>query len=122
MDESEFRQLLDLFPVVRSRDYHADFYSSRQSRSGPSEEVRHNFAIQCFQFSSCLPVSDIRICSQVNEWHDAWNTEDNRVTESWFMVIYHDRSILGKTKISCRAEVKLFKATTELKFFKNLQA
>ncbi|KAK4419644.1 hypothetical protein Salat_2377300 [Sesamum alatum] len=53
MDESEFRQLLDLFPVVRSRDYHADWESSRQStRSGPSEEV--------------------------NEWHDAWNTEDNR--------------------------------------------
>ncbi|KAI3450052.1 hypothetical protein Pfo_006717 [Paulownia fortunei] len=56
MDESEFRQLLELFPVVRSRDYHADLDSSRQvSRSAPSEEVK--------------------------EWQDAWNTEDKRGSE-----------------------------------------
>ncbi|KAL8527378.1 hypothetical protein ACS0TY_005297 [Phlomoides rotata] len=38
MDENEFRRVLELFPVVRSRDYHADLDFSRQSsRSGPSE-------------------------------------------------------------------------------------
>ncbi|KAJ9146596.1 hypothetical protein P3X46_028838 [Hevea brasiliensis] len=33
MDEEEFRRLLDLFPVVRPRDYHIDFDLSRQSTS-----------------------------------------------------------------------------------------
>ncbi|XP_022756129.1 uncharacterized protein LOC111303890 [Durio zibethinus] len=33
MDEQEFRHLLDLFPVVRPRDYHAELDSSRQSTS-----------------------------------------------------------------------------------------
>ncbi|KFK25500.1 hypothetical protein AALP_AA8G122700 [Arabis alpina] len=33
MDEEEFRSLLDLFPVVRSRDHRDDLDSSRQSTS-----------------------------------------------------------------------------------------
>ncbi|EYU46177.1 hypothetical protein ABFS82_04G066900 [Erythranthe guttata] len=53
MDESEFRQLLELFPVVRPRDYHVELDSSRQSsQSAPSEEAQ--------------------------QWQDAWSTEDRR--------------------------------------------
>ncbi|KAL2507083.1 hypothetical protein Fot_31011 [Forsythia ovata] len=37
MDESEFRRCLELFPVVRSRDYHMDLDSSRQSTSGSAK-------------------------------------------------------------------------------------
>ncbi|KAL1199149.1 hypothetical protein V5N11_014646 [Cardamine amara subsp. amara] len=33
MDDQEFRSLLDLFPVVRSRDYRAEVDSSKQSTS-----------------------------------------------------------------------------------------
>ncbi|KAH6765949.1 octanoyltransferase [Perilla frutescens var. hirtella] len=53
MDENEFRQLIDLFPVVRSPDYvHAESDISKQSsRSAPSREVK--------------------------DWQDAWSTEDN---------------------------------------------
>ncbi|XP_073050834.1 uncharacterized protein [Primulina eburnea] len=43
MDEFEFRHLLENFPVVRSRDYHADLDSSRQlTRSSESEEVNEH--------------------------------------------------------------------------------
>ncbi|KZV29135.1 hypothetical protein F511_41580 [Dorcoceras hygrometricum] len=43
MDEFEFRHLLENFPVVRSRDYHADLDSSRQlTRSSQSEEVKEH--------------------------------------------------------------------------------
>ncbi|XP_073054862.1 uncharacterized protein [Primulina eburnea] len=39
MDEFEFRHLLENFPLVRSRDYHADLDSSRKlNRSSQSEE------------------------------------------------------------------------------------
>ncbi|KAL3621948.1 hypothetical protein CASFOL_034144 [Castilleja foliolosa] len=57
MDESEFRQLLDLFPVVRPRDYHVIFdaesdSSSQLTRTARSEEAK--------------------------EWQDAWDEEDRR--------------------------------------------
>ncbi|XP_010536142.1 PREDICTED: uncharacterized protein LOC104811204 [Tarenaya hassleriana] len=52
MDEHEFRSILDLFPVVRPRDYRADLDSSRQSISQPVQE------------------------SEVMKWHDAWTDED----------------------------------------------
>ncbi|XP_010908945.1 uncharacterized protein [Elaeis guineensis] len=40
MDEREFRRLLDLFPVVRSRNYCADSEPSRGSTShSPQDEV-----------------------------------------------------------------------------------
>ncbi|KAL6342057.1 hypothetical protein AAG906_038304 [Vitis piasezkii] len=40
MDEDEFHRLLELFPIVRSRDYHADLESSRQSTSKSSQDGR----------------------------------------------------------------------------------
>ncbi|GAV64788.1 hypothetical protein CFOL_v3_08303 [Cephalotus follicularis] len=45
MDEEEFRRLLELFPVVRPRDYHIDLDPSKQStsRSAQNEiEKRQN--------------------------------------------------------------------------------
>ncbi|KAF2291824.1 hypothetical protein GH714_035747 [Hevea brasiliensis] len=38
MDEEEFRRLLDLFPVVRPRDYHIDLDPSRQSTTRPTQD------------------------------------------------------------------------------------
>ncbi|XP_022863450.1 uncharacterized protein LOC111383567 isoform X2 [Olea europaea var. sylvestris] len=52
MDESEFRRCLQLFPVVRSRDYHMDLDGSRQSTSLSAQtEV---------------------------EWEDAWDGDNDR--------------------------------------------
>ncbi|KAM5584920.1 hypothetical protein ABKV19_004344 [Rosa sericea] len=39
MDEAEFRRLLLLFPVVRSRDYHAESEQSRESTSKSAESL-----------------------------------------------------------------------------------
>ncbi|XP_057483941.1 uncharacterized protein LOC130770458 isoform X4 [Actinidia eriantha] len=41
MDEFEFQRVLNLFPIVRPRDYHADTVSSRQStaQTGQSEDA-----------------------------------------------------------------------------------
>ncbi|XP_031274822.1 uncharacterized protein LOC116133251 isoform X1 [Pistacia vera] len=58
MDEMEFRRLLDLFPVVRSRDYQAELDSSRQSTSLSAQDEK------------------------VNEWEDAWNEEDKKQMDS----------------------------------------
>ncbi|KAL5833338.1 hypothetical protein ACOSQ3_017012 [Xanthoceras sorbifolium] len=49
MDENEFRRLLDLFPVVRSRDYQFELDSSRQSTSQSAQN------------------------EQLKEWQDAWD-------------------------------------------------
>ncbi|KAF2291877.1 hypothetical protein GH714_035965 [Hevea brasiliensis] len=38
MDEEEFRRLLDLFPVVRPRDYHIDLDPSGQSTTRPTQD------------------------------------------------------------------------------------
>ncbi|KAJ6984934.1 hypothetical protein NC653_023047 [Populus alba x Populus x berolinensis] len=39
MNEQEFRRLLDLFPVVRPRNYHIEIYPSRQSSSRSFPEL-----------------------------------------------------------------------------------
>ncbi|PIN26141.1 hypothetical protein CDL12_01119 [Handroanthus impetiginosus] len=79
MDETEFRQLLDLFPVVRSRDYHADLDSSSQlSRPGPSEEVK--------------------------EWQNAWNSEDQRDIEVSAKDDSHE-AFWGKLKAAAEKKV-----------------
>ncbi|CAL0315838.1 unnamed protein product [Lupinus luteus] len=53
MDEAEFQRLLQLFPVLRSRDYCAEpaSASSRQIASGSAQD-------------------------EVKEWHDAWDERD----------------------------------------------
>ncbi|XP_057954413.1 uncharacterized protein LOC131148602 [Malania oleifera] len=56
MDEDSFRRILDLFPVVRSPDYHADSEPSRQSTSHSAQD-------------------------EVKEWQDAWNMGDKKEVE-----------------------------------------
>ncbi|KAG4953083.1 hypothetical protein AAZX31_14G035600 [Glycine max] len=51
MDEAEFQRLLQLFPVVRSRDYTAEASSSKQIASGSAQ-------------------------NEVKEWQDAWDERD----------------------------------------------
>ncbi|PON75697.1 octanoyltransferase [Parasponia andersonii] len=57
MDEREFRRLLDLFPVVRSRDFVVESESSRQSTSKPSRN------------------------EELKEWQDAWQEGGNKQIE-----------------------------------------
>ncbi|KAK7372730.1 hypothetical protein VNO80_06117 [Phaseolus coccineus] len=56
MDEAEFQRLLQLFPVVRSRDYSVEAASSRQIPSG-------------------LPQNELK------EWQDAWDERENKDSE-----------------------------------------
>ncbi|XP_057483938.1 uncharacterized protein LOC130770458 isoform X2 [Actinidia eriantha] len=51
MDEFEFQRVLNLFPIVRPRDYHADTVSSRQSTAQTGQ-------------------------SELKEWQDAWDVAD----------------------------------------------
>ncbi|XP_061372580.1 uncharacterized protein LOC133315051 [Gastrolobium bilobum] len=51
MDEAEFQRLLELFPVIRSRDYCAEPASSRQLASGSASD-------------------------ELKEWQDAWDERD----------------------------------------------
>ncbi|MED6109794.1 hypothetical protein PIB30_036909 [Stylosanthes scabra] len=54
MDEAEFQRLLQLFPVVRSRDYCAEQTSSRQSSRQASGSAK----------------------DEHREWQDAWDERD----------------------------------------------
>ncbi|KAK1402797.1 Chaperonin 10 [Heracleum sosnowskyi] len=54
MEEYEFRQILDLFPVVRSRNYRADSGSSKQATSRSVQN------------------------EQLDEWQDAWDSDSNK--------------------------------------------
>ncbi|XP_027332696.1 uncharacterized protein LOC113847662 isoform X2 [Abrus precatorius] len=54
MDEAQFQRLLQLFPVVRSRDYCAEPESSRQFASGSGQD-------------------------ELKEWQDAWDGGDKDV-------------------------------------------
>ncbi|EOY32998.1 Uncharacterized protein TCM_041006 isoform 2, partial [Theobroma cacao] len=58
MDEQEFRRLLNLFPVVRPRDYHAELDSLRQSTS-------------CSASNKAL-----------KDWQDAWNDGERKEMEN----------------------------------------
>ncbi|XP_057986525.1 DEAD-box ATP-dependent RNA helicase 52C-like [Hevea brasiliensis] len=58
MDEEEFRRLLDLFPVVRPRDYHIDLDPSRQSTTRPTQD------------------------DDVKKWQDAWEEQEGDQKET----------------------------------------
>ncbi|XP_050369405.1 uncharacterized protein LOC126787596 isoform X2 [Argentina anserina] len=57
MDEAEFRRLLLLFPVVRSRDYHAESEKCRESTSKTADS------------------------EALKEWQDAWDEGENKDME-----------------------------------------
>ncbi|XP_038682936.1 uncharacterized protein LOC119983330 isoform X2 [Tripterygium wilfordii] len=64
MDESEFRRLLNLFPVVRPRDYHVDLDPSRQSTSRSTQN---------------------------EEWQDAWGEADkNKLNDQGIVSVPQD--------------------------------
>uniref|UniRef100_A0A175YGM7 Uncharacterized protein n=1 Tax=Daucus carota subsp. sativus TaxID=79200 RepID=A0A175YGM7_DAUCS len=54
MEKHEFRQILELFPIVRSRNYRADSESSTQATSRSIQN------------------------EQVDDWQDAWDSESNK--------------------------------------------
>ncbi|KAL8156520.1 uncharacterized protein LOC141668661 isoform X2 [Apium graveolens] len=54
MEEYEFRQILHLFPVVRSRNYRADSETSARETSRTIQN------------------------EQVDDWQDAWDSESNK--------------------------------------------
>ncbi|KAA8544632.1 hypothetical protein F0562_022644 [Nyssa sinensis] len=84
MDELEFRRLLDLFPIVRSRDYLADSESSRQSTSHSEQ-------------------------NEVKEWQDAWNEGNRKEIEIQGM----DQHDAFWEKLKLAAEKKLGVAEAE---------
>ncbi|XP_021901758.1 uncharacterized protein LOC110817500 [Carica papaya] len=83
MDEQEFRRLLELFPVVRSRDYCVESDSQRQStsRSKQNEEMK--------------------------EWQDAWSDGDKKE------VIKEDLHDAFWEKLKAAAEGKVGAADAE---------
>ncbi|XVE79051.1 hypothetical protein DITRI_Ditri14bG0026800 [Diplodiscus trichospermus] len=58
MDEQEFRRLLDLFPVVRPRDYNAELDSSGQSTSRSASD------------------------KALKDWQDAWHDGERKEIEN----------------------------------------
>ncbi|XP_021631935.1 uncharacterized protein LOC110629258 isoform X2 [Manihot esculenta] len=91
MDEEEFRRLLDLFPVVRPRDYHIDLDPSRQSTS----RRRQN--------------------EDVKKWQDAWEEQEGDNKESSNQAIDLHDAFWEKLKLA--AEEKM--GTAEAKKFCN---
>ncbi|KAH9790297.1 hypothetical protein KPL71_003355 [Citrus sinensis] len=67
MDEAEFRRLLDLFPVARSRDYQLDLDSSGQSTSNSTKDEPVN------QRQDALDEGDKKqMVNQGTDFHDAF--------------------------------------------------
>lgn len=93
MDETEFRRLLDLFPVVRSRHYQAESESSRPLSLGTAEDEK-----------------------ELKEWQDAWDKGDQKETETEG----GDRHDVFWTKLKLVAERKMGAAEAE-KFCKAFQ-
>ncbi|KAK8683254.1 hypothetical protein V6N13_039319 [Hibiscus sabdariffa] len=91
MDEQEFRRLLDLFPVVRSRDYHVESASSRQA-------------------ASCSASNEIK------DWQDAWHDGERKETKNQGTNL-HDKFW---QKLKLTAEKKVGAAEAE-KFCKAFQ-
>ncbi|KAK8595999.1 hypothetical protein V6N13_000663 [Hibiscus sabdariffa] len=92
MDEQEFRRLLDLFPVVRSRDYHAESASSRQA-------------------ASCSASNAV-----IKDWEDSWHDGERKETENQGTDL-HDKFW---QKLKLTAEKKVGAAEAE-KFCKAFQ-
>ncbi|KAG6629806.1 hypothetical protein I3843_14G111300 [Carya illinoinensis] len=92
MDEVEFRRLLDLFPIVRSRDYHVELEASRESTSRSSQ-------------------SEV-----IKEWQDAWD-EGNRVENQG--ISQHD-AFWGKLKLAVERKVGAADAERFCKAFQQI--
>ncbi|PIA59971.1 hypothetical protein AQUCO_00400686v1 [Aquilegia coerulea] len=78
MDENEFRRVLNLFPIVRSRDYYPESDLSRESTSRTATD-------------------------EMSEWQDAWGEEDKKVTES--QGVDRDDPFWEKLKLAAESKV-----------------
>ncbi|XP_022731845.1 uncharacterized protein LOC111286238 [Durio zibethinus] len=94
MDDQEFRRLLDLFPVVRPRDYHAELDSSRQSTSRSASN------------------------RALSEWQDAWNDGERKEKENQ-EVDLHDK-FWQKLKLAAERKVGAAEADKFCKAFQDV--
>jgi len=78
MDEYEFQRALNLFPIVRTRDYHADSLSARQLTARKSE-------------------------NEAKEWQDAWDGTDEK--EIAIQGIEQQDAFWGKLKMAAEKKV-----------------
>ncbi|XP_021664631.2 uncharacterized protein LOC110653347 isoform X2 [Hevea brasiliensis] len=81
MDEEEFRRLLDLFPVVRPRDYHIDLDPSRQSTTRPTQD------------------------DDVKKWQDAWEEQEGDQKETSNQTIDLHDAFWEKLKLAAEKKV-----------------
>ncbi|XP_040993682.1 uncharacterized protein LOC121240334 isoform X2 [Juglans microcarpa x Juglans regia] len=93
MDEVEFRRLLDLFPVVRSRDYHVELEASRESTSRSSQ-------------------------SEIKEWQDAWDEGNKKEVEN--QGISQQDAFWGKLKLAAERKVGAADAERFCKAFQQI--
>ncbi|KAM3692645.1 hypothetical protein ACB098_08G103100 [Castanea mollissima] len=97
MDEVEFRKLLDLFPVVRSRDYHAESEASRESTSKSMQN------------------------EAVKEWQSAWDEGDNNEVENQGTSV-HDDAFWEKLKSAAERKVGAVEAERFCKAFQRVHS
>ncbi|KAF7119282.1 hypothetical protein RHSIM_Rhsim13G0205900 [Rhododendron simsii] len=81
MDEFEFQRVLNLFPVVRTRDYHADSLSARQSTAQTAQ-------------------------NEVKEWQDAWHGTDGK--EIAIQGVEQHDAFWGKLKMAAEKKFSPF--------------
>ncbi|KAK9274339.1 hypothetical protein L1049_019153 [Liquidambar formosana] len=111
MDEHEFRRVLDLFPIIRSRDYHADSELSRQSTS---QSAQHNSVILLLcTFLLYSPYSALTQCiliynlfTKLKDWQAAWDEGDKK--ESEIQGIDLQDAFWEKLKVAAERKVCLF--------------
>ncbi|KAF9592157.1 hypothetical protein IFM89_012586 [Coptis chinensis] len=93
MDEQEFGRVLKLFPIVRSRDYHPESESSRESTSRMAT-------------------------AELSEWQDAWGEDDKKGTE--IQDIKRDDPFWEKLKLAAERAVGAAKAERFCKAFQSV--
>ncbi|XP_035546347.1 uncharacterized protein LOC109004032 isoform X2 [Juglans regia] len=93
MDEVEFRRLLDLFPVVRSRDYRVELEASRESTSRSSQ-------------------------SEIKEWQDAWDEGNKNEVKN--QGISQQDAFWGKLKLAAERKVGAAEAERFCKAFQQI--
>ncbi|XP_009336404.2 uncharacterized protein LOC103928992 isoform X1 [Pyrus x bretschneideri] len=93
MDDDEFRRLLDLFPIVRSRHYHGE---SEQSRESTSKSPQHE---------------------ALKGWQDAWDEDKSEVEKQG---IGEHCEFWGKIKLVAERKVGATEAERFCKAFQRI--
>ncbi|KAK9147871.1 hypothetical protein Scep_006628 [Stephania cephalantha] len=94
MDEQEFNSLLDVFPIVRSRNYHPDLESLRGCTSHTTEN------------------------EQLTNWQNEWSDEDKKEAE--VRDIDHKDSFWEKLKSAAEGKVGAEEADKFCKAFQSV--